>query len=100
MAINFKCDECGLCCRHIDRVAQLKDFDTGNGVCKFLDTATNRCRIYFNRPDLCNVAVGYQKYFADLYTEEEYLRLNYEACVRLKREQEVSNNEKTGRSLP
>jgi len=97
MAIDFKCDECGLCCQHIDRVPSLKDLDIGNGVCKFLDMATNRCRIYFNRPDLCNVAVGYQKYFAEFYTEEEYLWLNYEACAKLKLEhyKEVSDDTKT-----
>ena len=97
MAINFKCDGCGLCCRHIDRIPPLKNFDTGNGVCKFLDTATNRCSIYLNRSALCNVAVGYQKYFANVYTEEEYLRLNYEACDQLKREhsKEVSDDTKT-----
>ena len=86
MTTAFKCDGCGLCCRHIDRVPPLKYLDAGNGVCKFLDEATNRCRIYSNRPDLCNVAVGYEKYFSKLYTEEEYLQLNYDACAQLKRE--------------
>ena len=95
MAIEFKCDGCGLCCRHIDRVPQLKDFDTGNGVCKFLDAVTNRCRIYFSRPDLCNVAVGYEKYFAEYFTEEEYLRINYKVCAQLKREHEVDHDTKT-----
>ncbi len=77
---KFICDGCGLCCRHISGIEPLKNFDTGNGVCKFLDTATNRCRIYATRPDVCNVEIGYKKYFSKIYTEEEYLRLNYEAC--------------------
>ncbi|MCR5834307.1 MAG: hypothetical protein K6G55_06645 [Selenomonadaceae bacterium] len=95
MAIKFKCDCCGLCCRHINRVPYLKEFDTGNGVCKYLDLDTNRCRIYKNRPDICNVEVGYKKFFADKYTEEEYLRMNYEACAQLKREYKESLDDKS-----
>ena len=84
--MEFKCDCCGLCCRHIDRSSMLKDFDTGNGICKFLDTETNRCKIYAERPAICNVVEGYKKFFANMYTEEEYLKLNYDACENLKRE--------------
>lgn len=84
--MEFKCDCCGLCCKHINRSSLLKDFDTGNGVCKFLDAETNLCKIYANRPDICSVEKAYQKYFADKYTEEEYLKLNYDACDNLKRE--------------
>ena len=86
---KFKCDCCGLCCRHINRSTLLKDLDMGDGVCKFLNTVTNRCRIYSNRPDFCNVEKGYVKYFAEVYSEEEYLKLNYEACNQLKMENEV-----------
>ncbi|MBO4400301.1 MAG: YkgJ family cysteine cluster protein [Selenomonadaceae bacterium] len=83
---KFHCDCCGLCCRHINRSNLLTDFDRGDGVCKFLDASTNLCTIYSDRPDCCNVERGYQKYFADRYTEEEYLRLNYDACAKLKAE--------------
>ncbi len=84
--LKFKCDECGLCCRHIDRSSLLKDFDSGDGVCKFLNTETNLCKIYKDRPDFCNVEVGYRKFFSDIYTEEEFFRLNYKACDLLKAE--------------
>ena len=84
--MKFHCDCCGLCCRHIDRSHLLADFDRGDGVCKFFDTSTSLCRIYAHRPDFCNVERGYEKYFADRYSEEEYLRLNYEACAKLKAE--------------
>ena len=90
---KFKCDCCGLCCRHIDKVPQLKNFDSGRSFCKCLNTQTNLCTIYYERPDLCNVEVGYKKYFADQYTEEEFFRLNYKVCEQLKRQHnyEVSN---------
>lgn len=82
--MKFICDCCGLCCRHISGIKLLQEFDMGNGICKFLDTATNRCRIYKMRPDICNVEIGYKKYFSKLYTEEEYIQLNYDACAYLK----------------
>lgn len=83
--MKFHCDCCGLCCRHINRSSLLKNFDRGDGVCKFL-SEENLCRIYAHRPDFCNVEAGYYKYFAETYSEEEYLRLNYDACARLKAE--------------
>lgn len=83
---KFNCDCCGLCCRHINRSNLLKNFDRGDGVCKYLGE-NNLCKIYENRPDICNVEVGYKKYFADMYTEEEFLKLNYEACKKLKAEE-------------
>lgn len=81
---KFKCDCCGLCCRHVDRNIFNNNLDRGDGVCKFLDTSKNLCTIYENRPDFCNVEKGYKKYFAELYSEEEYLQLNYLACEKLK----------------
>jgi len=83
---KFKCDCCGLCCRHVDRNIFNNNLDRGDGVCKFLDTSKNLCTIYDNRPDFCNVEKGYKKYFAELYSEEEYLQLNYLACEKLKEE--------------
>ncbi len=33
----FPCTGCGLCCQNIATVKELKEFDLGNGVCKFFD---------------------------------------------------------------
>lgn len=83
---KFKCDCCGLCCRHVGKNPLAKNLDAGDGVCKFLNRENNLCTIYDNRPDFCNVEKGYSKYFAEFYSEEEYLRLNYAACKKLKEE--------------
>ena len=83
---KFKCDCCGLCCRHVDKNIFNNNLDRGDGVCKFLNESTNLCTIYYNRPDFCNVEKGCKKYFAELYSEEEYLQLNYAACKKLKEE--------------
>ena len=42
----FECNQCGLCCRNIDKIPQLKDFHNGNGICKYLHD--NKCSIYDN----------------------------------------------------
>lgn len=83
---KFKCDCCGLCCRHISGNIFAEKLDAGDGVCKFLNRENNLCTIYENRPDFCNVEKGYKKYFAELYSEEKYLQLNYEYCAKLKEE--------------
>ena len=44
----FECDKCGICCKHIDSIPQLKDFDSGNGRCIHL-LDNNLCEIYFER---------------------------------------------------
>ena len=49
----FDCDKCGLCCRNIHKIPQLKEYDLGNGVCRYL-TSNNLCSIYENRPDIYN----------------------------------------------
>lgn len=74
----FPCKRCGLCCRNISKIPELKSFDLGNGVCKFLND--NLCEIYDTRPDICCVDVMYEKNYSLLYTKEEYYKLNMEGC--------------------
>lgn len=81
----FHCSQCGLCCQHIDRSPLLQEFHSGDGICKFLNRSTNRCTIYEKRPVICNVEASYETYFSNLYTKEDYLRMNYEACARLQK---------------
>lgn len=81
---SFFCDQCGECCRHVDRVPQLAAFDLGNGTCQYL--VNNLCSVYETRPDICRVDAMYEKFFSRVYTREEYDRLNTEACYELKKE--------------
>ena len=91
MKKKFNCDCCGLCCKNINRSNLLKNFNRGDGVCKFL-SEKNLCKIYENRPIFCNVELGYEKIFSKLYSEDEFLKLNYEACNKLKAEFFTNNN--------
>lgn len=74
----FPCSQCGECCRHIDKVPQLAEFDTGNGICVHL--CGNKCDIYETRPEICRVDLMYEKYFAEQYTREEFYSLNERMC--------------------
>ncbi len=89
MKSKFICKECGLCCRSIHLVEQLKDFHNGDGICKYLNLKTNLCEIYNNRPNICNVAKSYELYFSELYSEKEYIKMNYEGCEILWRKMQM-----------
>lgn len=81
----FLCDMCGECCRHLNASALYKDLNRGDGICRYLDG--NKCSIYSSRPLLCRVDESYDRFFKEVYTKDEYYRLNYEACERLKKEE-------------
>ena len=79
----FNCIECGICCKNIHVVDQLSDYHNGDGVCFNLDLLTNRCKIYDNRPDICNVNKSFNLYFKSVMTREEYDKKNLEGCKLL-----------------
>lgn len=80
--IMFPCSQCGECCRHIDGIPQLIDFDNGFGICIYLKD--NICTIYENRPEVCRVDVMYEKYYSQEYSCKEFYRLNEMVCEELK----------------
>lgn len=80
----FECSKCGLCCRHIDMIPELSDYDSGNGRCKYL-TEDNLCDIYANRPDICNVDKMYEIRFFNEMTKEDFYEKNLEGCRALKK---------------
>jgi len=81
----FECQKCGNCCRHLKNHELYSDLDRGDGVCKYLEG--NLCSIYDKRSDLCRIDDCYEKYFSDLYTKDEYYKLNYEACRTMLKEE-------------
>ena len=80
----FICNKCGLCCKNINRIPDLKEFDSGNGVCIHLGE-DNLCNIYLSRPDICNVDKMFDKIFKYYMTRSEYDYLNSEGCKALQR---------------
>ena len=73
----FDCTKCGACCRHIATI--LPDYDTGDGICRYL-TKDNLCRIYDNRPFICNVDKIYNDLFKGRIDQEEFYKITDEAC--------------------
>lgn len=74
------CSKCnGKCCRHI----KSEWFDRGDGVCKWLDLDTNKCRIYDDRPIFCNVDRYYDEYMKDKISKEEWYDLQHESCKKI-----------------
>lgn len=82
--MKFNCDCCGICCKNIEHVPQLQEYDNGNGKCIYL-TDDNKCSIYNNRPEICNVDLMYKKLYSNTYTKDEFYKLNYEVCSQLKK---------------
>lgn len=84
--LNFPCDSCGLCCRKVGLVKELKHLDRGDGACIHLEEKTHRCRVYENRPLLCNIRRSFQEIYSDTYSWNEFVRLNTQGCETLKTE--------------
>ena len=81
--VNFICDKCGLCCQSLKGIDLYKDLDDGTGTCKYFDKNTNLCKIYYHRPEKCNVEAMY-KYFEDKLTYNKWINLNIMSCQELK----------------
>lgn len=79
----FPCDRCGLCCKHLELILDLKYLDKGNGRCIHL-LDNNLCGVYEERPDLCNVSKMYDLQFCSYMSEEEYIQSNIEGCRSIK----------------
>lgn len=80
----FPCDRCGLCCKHLEEIPQLADFDSGDGRCIHL-LDNNLCDIYEERPDICNVSKMYKQSFSKLMSEEDFIKMNVEGCTEIKK---------------
>ena len=88
----FSCAKCGLCCKNISNIAQLRPFDTGNGVCVYL--RGNLCAIYEKRPEICRVDAMYETRFAAVMSKDDYYRLNHAGCKLLQENTKHEQNER------
>jgi Fe-S-cluster containining protein len=67
----------------IDKVPALAEYDNGQGVCIHL--SGKLCDIYDTRPDICNVNTMYLLFYKDKMSEEEFIKMNIDACAELKK---------------
>ena len=81
----FLCTKCGLCCRNIGEIPELREYDTGNGTCIHL-TEECLCDIYTDRPDICNVEKMFDQKYKYLMTRDEYDYFNSAGCKKMQDE--------------
>lgn len=79
---SFPCTSCGACCKSIKGIEFLKEYDRGDGCCKFLNE-NNLCSIYEERPLICNIDRAYTMIFSANYSMGEFYSINVEACNKL-----------------
>lgn len=87
----FPCNSCGLCCKNIGHIEELKSFDNGDGTCMYLEN--NMCRIYATRPLICRIDEMYEQFFHEQLSKEEYYDINIKACQQLQREEGWNESE-------
>lgn len=76
----FDCSSCNAaCCKSISDSLGIPHH---NGTCLFLEN--DRCSIYADRPLICRVDEGFEKY-GDGMSREEWEEKNKEACASLQR---------------
>jgi|Wag4MinimDraft_16_1082657.scaffolds.fasta_scaffold00154_6 hypothetical protein len=89
---KFNCDQCGLCCTKLSNNDLYKELDRGDGTCRFLNCETMLCKIYENRPLICNIDLAYEKFFKEKMSLEEYYLLNKKHCQQFQNKKKVDLN--------
>lgn len=80
----FKCEKCGACCRAVGKSEVYQHLDRGDGICRHFNSLKNECSIYNDRPLICRVDEGYERWFCNQMSLVEYYNLNYQACKLLR----------------
>jgi Fe-S-cluster containining protein len=92
--MSFPCTSCGACCRHIDRAKELINANPElnfpytwdeTGKCEMLGE-DNRCKVYDNRPLLCNID-EFMKFYE--ISKKKFYKLNINACHLLMKEEGI-----------
>lgn len=68
------CKKCGICFKSLKLSPLYFELDRGDGICKHFDSVNN----------LCNIDKTFKKYFSKNMTKDEYYKLNYQYCNKLK----------------
>ena len=61
----------------------MQEYDRGDGTCKFL-TEENTCKIYADRPQICNTDLMYERVYSRFMTRDEFDNMNTSVCLALK----------------
>ncbi len=88
----FPCTNCGLCCQNIATIEELKDFDLGNGTCKYFNVIDNSCKIYNTRPDICRIDKMYDIQYNIFFTKKDFYNENAKVCNELQEKYKLDNS--------
>lgn len=91
MLSEYPCNSCGLCCKNLDHIEELKEYDRGDGVCIHLKN--DLCSIYEERPLICRIDKMYDKVFYKQFSKKDYYIENLKACQKLQVESGHSEND-------
>ena len=91
--LPFPCSSCGLCCRHITFVEELKPYDRGDGICQYFDEHSCLCQIYENRPLVCRVEESYDKIYQNYFKDKlAFYEVNAKVCNDLQEKYGIDKN--------
>ena len=79
---QYKCENCGECCKNWNPANYNPDIVDENGVCIYLNS-NNLCTIYETRPDFCRNDLWYELQYKDKMSLEEYLHWQLIGCKAL-----------------
>lgn len=79
----INCTQCGACCTQLDKNPLYAKLHDGDGVCRYFNKEERTCRIYTNRPDICNSETMYKKYFLHM-NKESFIAANQQLCEQMK----------------
>ncbi|WP_157072728.1 YkgJ family cysteine cluster protein [Photobacterium sanguinicancri] len=79
----FPCNGCGKCCANVHLSEITLPLSRGDGICRHLDTATRRCKIYDNRPKICQVELQYREHYSEQFSWDDFIAINLEICESL-----------------
>ena len=80
------CENCGAqCCKNWNPLKFDPSIVNDKGICIYLDTNTNLCTIYNNRPYFCRVYEYYEKELSSKMSLETYLHKTKIGCKALQK---------------
>lgn len=77
---SFPCNQCGACCRHVHRAEETRYLDRGDGACRHYDDTRHQCKVYDQRPLICQVEKQFLLNYQQQYSWPEFIELNQIAC--------------------
>lgn len=83
--IPYQCKQCGACCCRVQIIPEMKQYDRGDGTCRYL-RPDHRCAIYAHRPPICNGKYVYEHYFSHM-TVAAFHQMIAEFCKKIREEQ-------------